>query len=154
MVSQQRHSSWATWSLTMGPKFCPSKFKKKKTTKLRHVNLWRGTISFKTRRKPDITNVKVKWSRYRTGVAQRAGRGIALLFHDRDNRRGWVVSSTPRPHFTLGKKPVPILQEVVVVELLLNSKNVPIFVSSATWIKNWQKPIWTRYCKWIDTSHK
>ena len=27
--------------------------------------------------------VKVKWSRYRPGVAQRVGRGIALLFHDR-----------------------------------------------------------------------
>ena len=24
---------------------------------------------------------------------------------------GWVVSSTPRPHFTPGKEPVPILQE-------------------------------------------
>ena len=43
--------------------------------------------------------------------AQRVGRGIALLFHDRGTRRGWVVSSTPRPHFTLGKDPVPILQE-------------------------------------------
>ena len=39
------------------------------------------------------------------------GRGIALLFHDRDTRRGWVVSSTPRPHFTAGKDSVPILQE-------------------------------------------
>jgi len=71
--------------------------------------------------------VKVKWSRYRpgvaqrvgrgtalllqAGVAQRVGRGIALLFHDRDTRRGWVVSSTPRSHFTPGKDPVPILQE-------------------------------------------
>ena len=55
--------------------------------------------------------VKVKWSRYRPGVAQRVGRGIALLFHDCDTRRGWVVSSTPRPHFTPGKDPVPILQE-------------------------------------------
>jgi len=55
--------------------------------------------------------VKVKWSRYRPGVAQRVGRGIALLFHDRGTRRGWVVSSTPRPHFTPGKDPVPILQE-------------------------------------------
>ena len=55
--------------------------------------------------------VKVKWSRYMPGVAQRVGRGIALLFHDRDTRRGWVVSSTPRPHFTHGKDPVPILQE-------------------------------------------
>ena len=55
--------------------------------------------------------VKVKWSRYRLGVAQRVGRGIALLFHDRGTRRGWVVSSTPRPHFTPGKDTVPILQE-------------------------------------------
>ena len=53
------------------------------------------------------------WSRYRPGVAQRVGRGIALLFHDRGTRRGWVVSSTARPHFTLGKELVPILQEAV-----------------------------------------
>ena len=32
-------------------------------------------------------------------MAQRVGRGIALLFHDRGTRSGWVVSSTPRPHF-------------------------------------------------------
>ena len=55
--------------------------------------------------------VKVKWSRYRPGVAQRVGRGIALLFHDRGTRRGWVASSTPRAHFTPGIDPVPILQE-------------------------------------------
>ena len=52
-----------------------------------------------------------KWSRYRPGVAQRVGRGKALLFHNRGTRRGWVVSSTPRPRFTPGKDPVPILQE-------------------------------------------
>ena len=45
------------------------------------------------------------------GVGQRLGRGIALLFHDRGTRRGWVVSSTPWPHFTPGKDPAPILQE-------------------------------------------
>ena len=55
--------------------------------------------------------IKVKWSRYSPGVAQRVGRGIALLFHDRGTRRGWVVSSTFRPHFTPGKDPVPIVQE-------------------------------------------
>ena len=55
--------------------------------------------------------VKVKWSRYRPGVAQRVGRGIALLFHVRGTRRGWVVSSTPWPQFTPGKDPIPILQE-------------------------------------------
>ena len=52
-----------------------------------------------------------KWSLYRGGVAQWVGRGIALLLHDRGTRSGWVVSSTPRPHFTPGKDPVPILQE-------------------------------------------
>ena len=59
-----------------------------------------------------IKKVKVKWSRYRRDVAQRVCRGIALLFHDRGTSRGWVVSSTPRPHFTPGKDPVPIWQEV------------------------------------------
>ena len=54
---------------------------------------------------------KVKSSRYRPVVSQRVGRGIALLFHDRGTRRWCVVSSTPRPHFTPGKDPVPIVQE-------------------------------------------
>ena len=39
--------------------------------------------------------ILVNWSHYRPGVAQRVDRGIALLFHDRGTRRGWVVSSTP-----------------------------------------------------------
>ena len=55
--------------------------------------------------------VKLKWSRYRPDVAQRVGRGIALLYHDRGTRRRWVVSSTPRPHFTPGKDPLAFLQE-------------------------------------------
>ena len=54
---------------------------------------------------------KVKFSRYRPGVAQRAGRSIALLFHDCGTRRWLVLNSTPRPSFTPGKDPVPILQE-------------------------------------------
>jgi len=55
--------------------------------------------------------IKLMWSRYRPSVAQRVGIGIALLFHDRGTRRGWVVTSTHRPHFTCRKDPVPILQE-------------------------------------------
>ena len=55
---------------------------------------------------------RVKWSRFRPGLAQRVGRGVALLFHDRSTRKGWVVSSMPRLYFTPGKDPVPILQEV------------------------------------------
>jgi len=58
-----------------------------------------------------ILKDKVKWSRYRPSVAQRVGRHIALLFHDRSTRRGWVVSSTPWPYFTPRNDPVPILQE-------------------------------------------
>ena len=58
-----------------------------------------------------IYKVKMKCSNYRPGVAQRVGRGLALLFHDRGARRGWAVSSTPRPNFTFGKDPVSIVQE-------------------------------------------
>jgi len=35
-----------------------------------------------------VKKVKVEFSHYRPGVAQRVGRGIALLFHDRGTRRG------------------------------------------------------------------
>ena len=61
----------------------------------------------------NVYDVKVKWSRYRPGVAQRVGRSIVILFHDRGTRRGWVVSSTPRPLYTPGKDPVLILQEAL-----------------------------------------
>jgi len=61
--------------------------------------------------RPTSCIYKVKLSRYRPGVAQRVGRGLACLFHDHSTRRGWVVNSTPQPHFTPGKDPVPILQE-------------------------------------------
>jgi hypothetical protein len=44
-------------------------------------------------------------------VAQRVGRGIALLFHDLGTRREGMISSTPRPQFTPGKDPVPIVQK-------------------------------------------
>ena len=44
-------------------------------------------------------------------TAHRGSRGIALLFHDHGTRRGWGVSVTPRPLFTPGKDPVPIVQD-------------------------------------------
>jgi hypothetical protein len=51
--------------------------------------------------------------RLRTGrTAHRESRGIGLPFHDHGTRRGWMVSVTPRPLFTPGKDPVPIVQEV------------------------------------------
>ena len=44
-------------------------------------------------------------------TAHRGSRGIALSFHDHGTRSGWGVSVTPRPLFTPGKDPVPIVQE-------------------------------------------
>jgi hypothetical protein len=45
------------------------------------------------------------------GTAHRGSRGIGVPFLDHGTRRGWGVSVTPRPLFTPGKDPVPILQE-------------------------------------------
>ena len=44
-------------------------------------------------------------------TAHRGSRGIALPFHDHGTRRGWGVNVTPRPLFTPGKDPVPVVQE-------------------------------------------
>ena len=44
-------------------------------------------------------------------TAHMGSRGIALPFIDYGTRRGWGVSVTPRPFFTLGKEPMPIVQE-------------------------------------------
>ena len=45
-------------------------------------------------------------------TVHRGSRGIALPFHDHGTRKGLVVSVTPRPLFTSGKDPVPIVQEI------------------------------------------
>ena len=64
-----------------------------------------------------VVKVKVKCTLVRalrlcTGrTAQRGSRGIALPFLDHGTKRGWGVSVTPRPLFTPGKDPVPIVQE-------------------------------------------
>ena len=78
-------------------------------------HFWKyGSLNIKLRKKLEFDTlfmVKVKFSHYRPDVAQSVGGGIALLFHDRGTRNGWVVSSTAQPHFTPGKDTVPILQE-------------------------------------------
>jgi hypothetical protein len=52
-------------------------------------NLAKMSVGIRTavflRRK--FAHKKVKGPRYRSGVVQRVGRGIALLFHDRNIRR-------------------------------------------------------------------
>ena len=66
---------------------------------------------------PGLDYVKVKVTlvqalRLCTGrTAHRGSRGLALLFHDHGNRRGWGVRVTPGPLFTLGKDSIPIVQE-------------------------------------------
>jgi len=54
---------------------------------------------------------KVKFSGYRPDVAQRVGRGIALLIHDRGTRRGVSGQQHSPAALYPGKDPVPILQE-------------------------------------------
>jgi hypothetical protein len=44
-------------------------------------------------------------------TAHRGSRGVVLPFHDHGTRREWGVSVTPRPLFTPGKDPEPIVQE-------------------------------------------
>ena len=78
-----------------------------------HIRIYKSSkllIQYNTKYKSQFCQVKLKWSRYRPGVAQRVGRGIALFFHDRSTRSEW---SAARPGRTLppGKDPVPILQE-------------------------------------------
>ena len=92
-----------------------------------------------------ITVIKVKWTHYRPGVAQRVGRVIALLFHDRGTRRGWVVSSTPRPHLTPGKDPAPILHEAgwVPGPVWTGGKSRPHLIRSRT-----VQPVVSRYTDW------
>jgi len=87
---------WDSYPLTEFPR--PSSWIRNETRVIRHPC-------------PLLPTLKLKCSRCSPGMAQRVGRGIALLFHDRGTRRGWVVSSTPRPYFTPGKDPVTIWQE-------------------------------------------
>jgi hypothetical protein len=44
-------------------------------------------------------------------TVHKESRGIALTFHDHGTRTWWGVSVTPRPLFTPGKDPVPIVQD-------------------------------------------
>ena len=69
-------------------------------------------ILFLSKGKVKVTHVQAL--RLCTGCkAHRGSRGIALLLHYHGTRRRWGVSVTPRPLFTPGKDPVPIVQEAV-----------------------------------------
>jgi hypothetical protein len=69
----------------------------------------RGNIISKSKK---VKCTLVQAPRLCTGrTAHRGSRGIALLFHDHGTRSGWGASVMPRPLFTPGKDPVPIVQE-------------------------------------------
>ena len=84
-------------------------------TSLRHTIAWKPALAHNNtlqckRHKRKRTLVQAL--RLCTGRTDQTGsRGIALPFHDHGTRRGWRVSVTPRPFFTPGKEPVPIVQE-------------------------------------------
>ena len=62
--------------------------------------------------KKNVKHTLVQALRLSTGrTVHRGSRGIALPFHDRDTRKWWGVSVTPRPLFTPRKDPVAIVQE-------------------------------------------
>jgi hypothetical protein len=62
--------------------------------------------------KVKIQCILVQALRLCTGrTAHRGSRGIALPFLYHGIRKGWGVSVTPRPLFTPGKDPVPIVQD-------------------------------------------
>ena len=88
---------------------------------------------------------KVKWSLYRPGVAQRVGRGISLLFHDRGTRRGeW---STARPGRTLppGKTRYPFHRRLGGPQ----SRSGGVENFFATGIRSWTvQPIVSHYTDW------
>ena len=56
--------------------------------------------------------MNIKWSRYRPGLAQRVGRGIALLFHERGNRRGEWSAARPGRNSPPGKIPYPFYRRL------------------------------------------
>jgi len=82
---------------------------------------------------------KVKWSRYRPGVAQRVGKVIAVLFHDRGTRRGWVVSSTSQPHLAPGKSWYSSRRRLIGPKAGLDGRKI----SSRT-----IQPVINRYTEW------
>ena len=73
--------------------------------------LTKHKFTFLTREIP-LFMVKVKWSRYRPGVAQRVGRGITLLFHHRGTRRGECSAARPGRNLPPGKTRYPFYRRL------------------------------------------
>ena len=89
-------------------------------------------------------------------TAHRGSRGIALLFLDHITRRGEGVSVTPRPLFTPGKDPVPIVQEAgwAPGPVWTGAENlVPTGIRSPDHPARGQSLYWLRYPAHISVIH-
>ena len=85
------------------------------------------------------------WSCYRPGVAQRVGRGIALLFHDRGTRRGKWSSARPGRTSPPGKTRYPFYRRLGGLQGRSGRAEnlVPTGIRSRT-----VKPVVSRYTDW------
>jgi hypothetical protein len=81
-------------------------------------------------------------------TAHRGSTGIALPFHDHSTRRGWGVSVTPRPLFTPGKDPVPILLEA-------GWAPGPVWIGAENFAPHPRnvQPVTGRYSDWAIPAH-
>ena len=72
----------------------------------------RNDVNLNLRHIVHTYKLKVKWSRYRPGVIQRMGRGIALHFHDRGTRRGEWSAAGPGRTLPPGKTRDPFCRRL------------------------------------------
>ena len=106
-------------------------------------------VSFPGEKQPgrgvDHPSPLVKVIPFQAGVAHRVCRGIALLFHDRGIRMGWVVSNTPRPHFNPGKTRYPFYRGLCGAQGRSGQAEnlVPTGIRSRT-----VQPVISRYTDW------
>ena len=101
--------------------------------------------------------VKVKLSRYRPGMAQRVGTGIALLFHDRGTRRGEWSAARPGRTLPPGKTRYPLYRRLGgpqgrsgcaenLVPIGIRSRTVQVVVSRYT---DWTSRPTPLACTWV-----
>jgi len=89
--------------------------------------------------------VKVKWSHYRPSVAQRVGRGIALLFNDRSTRRGEWSAARPGHNLPPGKTRYPLYRRLGGAQGRSSWAEYLV----PTGIRSWTvQPVVSRYTKW------
>jgi len=89
--------------------------------------------------------VKVKCSRYRPGVVQKVGRGIALLFHDRGTRTGEWSAARPGRTLPPGKTRYPFYRRLGGPQG--RSGRAQMLVPTGIWSRTVQ-PVFSRYTDW------